>query len=280
LKGVFSYDWINAWEKFDRTSLPSRKDFYSLLSQQNITKEDYEHAQKVWQIFEMKNFGEYHDLYLETDVLLLADVFINYTIMCLKDDGLDPSHYVLALGMFNDSLYKSNGAELKLMTNIYEYLTVENSIHEGIIMTSYRYAKANNPQCPDYESNKPNSWIMYEDMNALYSGAMTQYMPTEILGKVALEKIPDIQNIAPDAEIGYTLEVDLEVPMHLHDFFADYPLASEKKIVPEDWLSLYNERLVNDKEVRGGKYMSGEKLVQTLFTKKNYVVTIELSRHI
>src|SRR3990170_4080140 len=106
---------------------------------------------------------------------------------------------------------------------------------------------------------------MDEDMNALYSGAMTQYMPTEILGKVAPEKIPDIQSIAPDAEIGYTLEVDLEAPVHLHDFFTDYPLVPEKQIVPENWLSLYNERLVKDKEVGNGKYVSGEKLVQTLF---------------
>ena len=74
-------------------------------------------------------------------------------------------------------------------------------------------------------------------------------MPTEILGKVVPEKIPDIQSIAPDAEIGYTLEVDLEAPVHLHDFFADYPLAPKKQIVPEEWLSLHNERLVHDKEV-------------------------------
>ncbi|CAB5369714.1 unnamed protein product [Rhizophagus irregularis] len=197
-KGVFPYDWTNAWEKFDRTSLPPRKDFYSLLSQQNISKEDYEHAQKVWQTFEMKSFGEYHDLYLETDVLLLADVFMNYTIMCLQDDSLDPSHYVSAPGMFNDSLYKSSGAELKLMTDIDEYLMVEKGIR---------------------------------------GGAMTQYMPTEIIGKVGPEEVPDIQTIAPDAEIGYMPEVDLEVPAHLHNFFADYPLAPEKQIVPENWLS-------------------------------------------
>ncbi|CAI2198080.1 19333_t:CDS:2, partial [Funneliformis geosporum] len=211
-KGIFPYDWTNSWDKFDKTSLPPRKDFYSLLSQHNISKEDYKHAQKVWQEFEMKNFGEYHDLYLETDVLLLADVFMNYTIMCLQDDGLDPSHYVSASGMFNDSLYKSSGAELKLMTDMDDYLTVEN------------------------------------------------------------EEVPDIQSITPDAEIGYTLEVDLEVPVHLHDFFADYPLAPEKQIVPENWLSLYNKRLVNDKEVGNGKYVSGEKLLQTLYVKKNYVV--------
>ena len=70
-KGVFSYDWTNSWDKFDRIELPPRKDFYSLLSQQNISKEDYEHAQKVWQEFKVKNFGEYHTLYLETDVLYL-----------------------------------------------------------------------------------------------------------------------------------------------------------------------------------------------------------------
>src|ERR1043166_2973778 len=102
---------------------------------------------------------------------------------------------------------------------------------------------------------------MYEDMNALYSGAMTQYMLIEILDKVAPEKISDIQSIAPDAEIGYTLKVDLEAPVHLYDFFTDYPLASKKQIISEDWLSLYNERLVNDKKVRGEKYMSREKLV-------------------
>src|SRR3954454_15239750 len=106
----------------------------------------------------MKNFGEYHDLYLETDVLLLADVFMNYTIMCLKDDSLDPSHYVSAPGMFNDSLYKSSEAELKLMTNMDEYLTVENGIRESMTMASHRYAKANNSQCSDYDSSKLNSW--------------------------------------------------------------------------------------------------------------------------
>ncbi|CAG8694219.1 3918_t:CDS:2, partial [Racocetra fulgida] len=271
-KGVFPYDWTNAWEKFDKTSLPSRKDFYSLLSQQNISKEDYEHAKKVWQVFEMKNFGEYHDLYLEMDVLLLADIFMNYIIMCLKDDGLDPSHYVSAPGMFNDSLYKSSRAELKLMTDKDEYLMVENGIRGGMTMASHRYAKSNNLQCPDYDPSKLKSWTLYEDMNALYSEAMTQYMPTEILGKVSPEEVPDIQSIAPDAEIGYMLELDLEAPVHLHDYFADYPLASEKQIIPENWLSLYNKRLVNDKEVGNGKYASGEKLVQTLYPKKNYVV--------
>src|SRR5581483_8791934 len=102
---VFPYDWTNSWEKFNKTSLLSIKDFYSLLSQQNISKADYKYAQKIWQEFGMKNFGEYHDLYLETDVLYLQ--------------------------MFNDSLYKSSGAKLKLMSDMDEYLMVEKGIHEA-----------------------------------------------------------------------------------------------------------------------------------------------------
>ncbi|CAG8733584.1 12712_t:CDS:2, partial [Dentiscutata erythropus] len=188
-----------------------------------------------------------------------------------KDDGLDPSHYVSAPGMFNDSLYKSSGAELKLMTDMDEYLMVEKGIREGMTLASHQYAKVNNPQCPNYDPSKPIFWTMYEDLNTLYSGTMTQYMPTEIIGKVGPEEVPDIQTIAPNAEIGYMPEVDLEVPAHLYDFFADYLLVPEKQIVLENWLSLYNAKLVQDKEVGGGKYVTGEKLVQTLYPKKNYV---------
>ncbi|CAG8833729.1 23982_t:CDS:1, partial [Racocetra persica] len=97
---------------------------------------------------------------------------------------------------------------------------------------------------------------------------MTQYMPTEILGKVSPEKVPNIQSIVPDAKIGYTLEIDLEAPMHLYDYFADYLLASEKQIVSENWLSLYNKILVHDKNVEEEKYISEEKLVQTLLLRR------------
>ncbi|CAI2197579.1 4646_t:CDS:2, partial [Funneliformis geosporum] len=85
----------------------------------------------------MKNFGKYYDLYLETDVLLLADVFMNYAIMYLKDDDLDPSYYISTPEMFNDSLYKSSRAKLKLMINMDEYLIVENDICGDMTMANY-----------------------------------------------------------------------------------------------------------------------------------------------
>ena len=140
----------------------------------------------------MQSFGEYHDLYLETNVLLLTDVFMNYTIMCLKDDGLNSSHYVSASEIFNDFLYKSNEAELKLMIDMDKYLMVENDIREEMIMASHRYIKANNSQCSNYNSNKLKSYILYDNMNVLYSEVIIQYMPTEILTKVDSKEVSDI----------------------------------------------------------------------------------------
>ena len=141
--------------------------------------------------------------------------------MCLQDDGLDPSYYVSAPGMFNDLLYKSSEVEIKLITDMDEYLMVKSRIHEGMTIVSHQYAKANNSKCPDYNSSKLKSWITYIDYNGLYSGAIMQYMSTEILGKVDPEDIPNIQSIVPDSDIGYMLEVDLEAPIHLHDYLND-----------------------------------------------------------
>ncbi|CAG8664082.1 8451_t:CDS:2, partial [Funneliformis mosseae] len=125
--------------------------------------------------------------------------------------------------MFNDSLYKSSGAELKLMTDMDKYLIVENGICKGITIANYQYAKANNLQYSDYNPSKPKSYILYNNINALYSEEMIQYMLTEILAKVDLL---DIQNI--------TLSISVR-----------------KAEVSENWLSLYNEKLVHDKEVKG-----------------------------
>ena len=84
--------------KFANTQLPAKEDFYSQLQEEGISDEDYAHAQKVWDIFHCNTFGEYHDLYLKTDVLLLADVFENFRNVCLTTYELDPTHYYTAPG--------------------------------------------------------------------------------------------------------------------------------------------------------------------------------------
>ena len=93
-KGVYPYDYMNSWDKFDETQLPKKEDFYSQLYEENISDKDYAGANIVWKHFNKKNLGEYHDLYLMTDVYLLTDVFENFRDMCLNYYGLDPAYYL------------------------------------------------------------------------------------------------------------------------------------------------------------------------------------------
>ena len=98
-KGVYPYEYMDSWEKFDETALPPKKDFYSNLNLEDISDEDYAHAQKVWDVFEINNLGEYHDLYVQSDTLLLADVCENFRNMSLEIYELDPIYFVSAPGL-------------------------------------------------------------------------------------------------------------------------------------------------------------------------------------
>ena len=82
-KGVYPYDFMDSFEKFDQTKLPAKKQFYSILNDLHINNKEYDHAKKVWKTFKVKNMGEYLDLYLKSDVLLLADVFESFRNTCL-----------------------------------------------------------------------------------------------------------------------------------------------------------------------------------------------------
>ena len=90
-KGVYPYEEMDSWEKFDETSLSDKEAFYNKLNLEGISDEDYAHAQKVWEVFEINNCGEYHDLYVQIDTLLPSDVFEKFRDTCIEIYGLDPS---------------------------------------------------------------------------------------------------------------------------------------------------------------------------------------------
>ena len=98
-KGVYPYEYMDSWEKFDETSLSDKKSFYSEFCLENITDEDYICAQNVFKEFERKNLGEYHDLYVQSDTLLLADVFENFRNKCIEINELDPANFLSAPGL-------------------------------------------------------------------------------------------------------------------------------------------------------------------------------------
>ena len=93
-KGIYPYEYMDSWERFDETSLPNKKAFYSKLFLKDITDEDYTHAQKIFEGLKLKNLGEYHDLYIQRDTLLLANVFENFRNKSIEIYELDPAHFL------------------------------------------------------------------------------------------------------------------------------------------------------------------------------------------
>ena len=177
-KGVYPYDYVSSLEKLSETCLPSKDKFYSKLNDEDITDEDYQHAIKVWNTFGCKTIKQYHDLYLKSDVLLLADVFENFRSTCLKHYKLDPAHYYTSPGLAWDACLKNTGQKLQLLHDYDMLMMIERGIRGGITHISKRYSEANNKYMKNYDPEKKSTFIQYLDANNLYGWAMSQNLPT------------------------------------------------------------------------------------------------------
>ena len=178
-KGFYPYEYMDTEERFKETKLPPKKTFYSRLSGKGITKGDYKHALNVWNVFNMKTFLDYHELYNETDVLLLADVFENFRDLCLKIYSLDPAHYFTAPGLAWDACLKITKVVLELLSDPDMLLMFERCIRGGISMIPNRYGKANNKYMKRiFDINNLITFLMYLDANNLYGCAMSMKLPT------------------------------------------------------------------------------------------------------
>ena len=143
-KGFYPYEYADTWEKFSEISLPSKEDFYSNLNMEDISDIDYRHANNVFKVFKLENLGNCHDLYVQSDTLLLADVFNNFRDMCIKEYELDPAHFLSLPGLAWQECLKKTNIELELLTDYDMLLMVEEGIRGGICYSIHRYAKANN----------------------------------------------------------------------------------------------------------------------------------------
>lgn len=226
-------------------------------------------------MFQISNMGEYHDLYMETDVILLADVFENFRDLCLNIYGLDPAHFYTAPGLAWQAALKMTKVNLELFTDPDMHLFIERGLRGGISMISQRYAKANNPYLDDYDSSERNNYLIYLDANNLYGWSMSQSLPTHGFRWLSDEDINafNVQNVAENSEEGFILSVDLDYPAELHDLHSAYPLAPESLEVKAGMLSPYQRQLLRD-------LMLGEtsmrKLVPNLNSKSDYVSIIEI----
>ncbi|KAB0790845.1 hypothetical protein PPYR_14921, partial [Photinus pyralis] len=221
-KGVMPYDYLDSFDRFEEPTLPPQDDFYNKLEDKPCPRKMYRRAQEVWDRFNCSNLGQYVDLYMKTDILLLADVFEQFRSSCITTYDLDPAHYFTLPGFTWDAMLKYTRQELELLTDQDMFLFVERGIRGGLSQVcSKRRAHANNKYMPKYDSTKPDVYLMYNDINNQYGWSMSQYLPYG--GFEWVDSNIDITTIPDDADEGYILEVDLEYPQHLHDAHTDLP---------------------------------------------------------
>ena len=270
-KGIYPYDHMDSFDRFNETKLPVQQDFYSILNNEHISDEQYKHAQNVWDTFNLKTMGDYHDFYLKSDILLLADVFENFRKTCLQYYKLDPCHYFTSPGLSWDAMLKMTDIKLELMVDIDMFQFIEKGMRGGISYIANRYGKANNKYMKNYDEKTPSKYIMYLDANNLYGWAMSQYLPTgnfKWLSQNQIEKT-NLGKYTENSKKGLILEVDLEYPQELHDLHNDYPLGPEKVKVAKDMLSDYCKKIADKFNISSGLV---HKLIPTLNDKEKYIL--------
>ena len=226
----------------------------------------------MWGAFGCLSLRAYLELYLKTDVLLLADIFEEFRVVCMTNYGLDPAHYVSSPQLSWDSMLRLTNCKLELISDPEMFRCVDAGIRGGVSMISLRHAVANNPYMAAFDASKPKSYIIYLDANNLYGWAMSQPMPTGgfvWLDSHEAEQIDWLAQTEQQAE-GYFVEVDLDYPAELHDAHNDYPLAPERLDVQVEMLSETQVELRTHYKM--SRTAKSTKLIPNLMPKRNYLV--------
>ena len=251
-KGVYPYEYVNSWDRFNEIQLPPIDAFYSNLNTSSISEDNYQHAQRVWKEFGIRDLGDYHDLYLRTDVVLLANVYEAFRDTCLRHYKLDPAYFYKSPGLAWHACLKCTGIKLELLTDPDMLLMFERGIRGGITQAVRKYTSANNKYMGDkFNPSEDTTYLQYLDANNLYGWAMSQPLP--IGGFKWTDVNPnEISELATRTDKGYILEIGVSYPKDLHNSDNDLPFMCERM------------------EINGV-----EKLVPNLRDKTNYVIHIQ-----
>ena len=283
-KGIYPYTYANGHNSFEITTLPEKKWFHDDLKQEPISNADYDRALHVFDLFDCKTFQDYHDLYLMTDVLLLADVWDAFRQQGINHNNIDPAWFfglpsyswtcwkkkMMDDGQFSVKLLHDNGKPDNLADTEYDKLLFfQEQCRGGLSQISHRYAKANNEHCPWYDPSKPKSHIVYIDANSLYPTTMSKFpLPHSDFqwGDLKTYTLDYILNMDKYGDRGCTVKCDLEYPKELHDSHNEYPCAVENK---QGGFSPLMEQIADALDY---KLPKNKKLIANLNDKKGYVL--------
>lgn len=275
-KGCYPYDWMDDYSKFNSKTLPSKEEFSSVLTAEDICEESYAHAMKVWDRFSCKTFVDYHNLYLKCDVLLLSDVWRNFKETDYANYHLDCSYYLTQPQFTLDCAlryikHETPNYRIELLQDKDMHDMITNNNKGGICDVPFRYAKANNKYMNSYDSSQPESYILKLDANSLYAHCMTKYLPMsefqwddlnnwELSSSELKEKILSLKD---DDDYGYVFEFNIDYNEELHDLHNNLPLFPEHIKTNKEELNTWQQKDYTEN--------NSKKLCLTLYNKRNYV---------
>lgn len=214
-KGVFPYDWFDNPDKLNSPSLPPKDEWFNKVTQSYI---DNTEAEKIWREKNFTSFAEYHNYYMEIDVLQLADAFEEFRDAVINEFKTDPIYCQGAPSLTWQLCLQLYAERIKLITDMSIYIDIQANIRGGISQVMTRHV----------DVRKKGGSILYLDINSLYSTCMMDKMPTSLVAKIN-ELPPDWeQKFASNGEYCALFNVDLHYPEHLHDKHRFYPLAPHK----------------------------------------------------
>ena len=231
-KGLYPYEYMDLWEKFKLPVPLDKKHYYSESNDSGISDEDVNHIKNICATFSINNLGKYHDLYVESDTTLLADVFENFRDNCINLDKLDPAYYLSAPGPLWHSGSKMTGLTLELLTDENMLLLFKKVRLGGICEAVTKYKKANNKYMKKYDATKPSSYLAYVDANNLYGYSMSKKLPIgnfQWVQDTSIFTEDFIKNYDEESDIGYLLVVDVTYPknfmkiINIYHFYLSKP---------------------------------------------------------
>lgn len=270
-KGVFPYSYFNSLSKLQETSLPPRSAFKNDLNNEECSEDDYQFAERAWQEFNCQSFGDYLMVYLKLDVLLLACVFERFRDKALQQDGMDPVHFVSLPGLSFLSAFKMTGETIDLLKDLEMYNFFERGIRGGMTFVNKHVVRN---EIIIHNETELTQHLAYIDQNNLYGSSLSKPLPHSKFSwveDIAYFTRDFILSLDEHGEWGYTLEVDLGYPEHLHHKTADFPLAPETAFITDDMLTEFM-RIFYKTLNPSNSYKTSRKLLLTHYNREHYIV--------
>ncbi|KAE8744368.1 hypothetical protein FOCC_FOCC008972 [Frankliniella occidentalis] len=273
-KGVMCYDFLTTFERVkNQKELPEREAFYNRLKQEAVSEEDYQRAEKVWNVFECDSLLTYTELYCLTDVIGLMAFYLEYRKVTALAFNYEVSHFVSTPSLSLACAIKKSNCQIPLITCPDTFLKFEKSIRGGLSGAVLRHAKANNRFTPDFNKEEEISHILYADVNALYSYCLAGSIPAGEFTRLCAEECAalDLRELH-ESSYAALLEVDLaygilpgETSHH-----EDWPLAPTHICPDPAWFSEYQKRVAD--ATGFNQAQKTRKLMSVIGPRKNYLI--------